>query len=153
MQALVLPVREFLFLARQTPAGMTALLWVSTAANELMLQAQQEAAKLSQNNTRLETELARSEHHLNEANTELKTLNATKNELISAKKQLGVMRELGMLPAARTKRRDRHAPVAARSSSWVRAPQSGILRATLALGARVAKGDVLGVIANPLGEH
>lgn len=66
---------------------------------------------------------------------------------------VSVMRELGMLPAARTKRRDRHAPVAARSSSWVRAPQSGILRATLALGARVAKGDVLGVIANPLGEH
>ncbi|MGA7799427.1 MAG: succinylglutamate desuccinylase/aspartoacylase family protein [Gammaproteobacteria bacterium] len=66
---------------------------------------------------------------------------------------VSVMRELGMLPAARRKHRDRHAPVEARSSSWVRAPQSGILRATVALGARVAKGNVLGVIANPLGAH
>jgi len=64
---------------------------------------------------------------------------------------VSVMRELGMLPAVRKKRRERPGPVVARSSTWVRAPQSGILRATVALGARVAKGDTLGVIANPVG--
>ncbi|MGB5472884.1 MAG: succinylglutamate desuccinylase/aspartoacylase family protein [Gammaproteobacteria bacterium] len=62
---------------------------------------------------------------------------------------LNVMRVLGMLPASR-----RHAhdvkPVVARSSSWVRAPESGVLRLQATLGTRVRKGDVLGVIAAPL---
>ncbi|HUT40738.1 MAG TPA: succinylglutamate desuccinylase/aspartoacylase family protein [Gammaproteobacteria bacterium] len=62
---------------------------------------------------------------------------------------LHVMRVLGMLPASR-----RHAhvvkPVVARSSSWVRAPESGVLRLQATLGTRVRKGDVMGVIAAPL---
>lgn len=62
---------------------------------------------------------------------------------------LNVMRALGMLP--QVKRRGRHVePVIARSSSWVRAPESGILRSVVALGSRVSKGDVIGHIAAPL---
>jgi uncharacterized protein len=60
-----------------------------------------------------------------------------------------VMQAIGMLPA--TRRRGR-APrsFAARSSRWVRAPQSGILRHPAPLGARVRRGDVLGVLSSPL---
>jgi predicted deacylase len=62
---------------------------------------------------------------------------------------LNVMRSLGMLPKA--KRKARHpAPVIARGSSWVRAPESGILWSGITLGTRVAKGDVIGRIAAPL---
>jgi predicted deacylase len=66
---------------------------------------------------------------------------------------LGVMRELGMLRgASRGRSARRPGPVVARSSQWVRAPQSGILRAARPLGARVARGEILGWIADPLGE-
>jgi predicted deacylase len=41
----------------------------------------------------------------------------------------------------------------ARSSTWVRAPQSGILRATVVLGARVKQGARLGIVADPFGER
>ncbi|MBZ0131350.1 MAG: succinylglutamate desuccinylase/aspartoacylase family protein [Thiohalobacteraceae bacterium] len=65
---------------------------------------------------------------------------------------VAVMRELGMLPAAK-----RHAPprkaIVARSTTWTRAPQSGILRATVRLGARVEASARLGVIADPFGER
>jgi predicted deacylase len=63
---------------------------------------------------------------------------------------LGVMRELGMLPA-RGRSKPRKESVLARSSHWVRAPQSGVLRAVVPLGARVARGELLGFIADPLG--
>ncbi len=62
-----------------------------------------------------------------------------------------VMRELSMLP--RTRRKPPPAPVVARSSSWVRAPQSGLFRAWVQLGDRVAKDEtVLGVVSDPFGE-
>lgn len=62
---------------------------------------------------------------------------------------LNVMRLLGMLPQA--KRRGHHVePVIARSSSWVRAPMSGILWSGIKPGTRVAKGEVIGRIAAPL---
>jgi predicted deacylase len=65
---------------------------------------------------------------------------------------LGVMRELNMLrPPSRPSSRRRQGPVVARSTQWVRASQSGILRAARPLGARVRKGEVLGWIADPLG--
>lgn len=65
---------------------------------------------------------------------------------------LGVMRALGMLregraPSTRVK------PVVARSSYWVRAPDSGILRASTPLGARVKEGQMLGIISDPAGDH
>jgi len=62
-----------------------------------------------------------------------------------------VMRELGMLPAAKRKRR-KPAPLVIRSSRWVRAQQSGLLRATVALGRPVKEGAVLGYITDPFGE-
>ena len=40
-----------------------------------------------------------------------------------------------------------------RRSTWARAPQSGILRATEKLGARVEKGRVLGRIGDPFGDN
>lgn len=62
---------------------------------------------------------------------------------------LAVMRKLEMLGAAKSKTKREHKPIVARSSSWERAPQTGILRSEAALGARVKKGDVLGVISDP----
>jgi predicted deacylase len=61
---------------------------------------------------------------------------------------LSVMRCLNML--ASTKAQRKHAePFIARSSSWERAPESGLLRAVAQLGARVNKGDLLGVVSDP----
>jgi len=62
---------------------------------------------------------------------------------------LSVMRTLGMIPAAK-RREPRVKPVIAQSSTWIRAPESGILWSGLALGARLSKGDVIGRIAAPL---
>jgi uncharacterized protein len=61
---------------------------------------------------------------------------------------LSVMRKLLMLPAAKRASKP-HEPFIARSSSWERATQSGILRSLVPLGARVKKGDLLGVISDP----
>jgi predicted deacylase len=66
---------------------------------------------------------------------------------------IGVMRELGMLRPSTRRSRQHPEPVVARSSQWVRAPQSGILRAIVPLGARVKKNELLGLIADPLGEN
>ena len=41
----------------------------------------------------------------------------------------------------------------ARSTTWVRAERSGILRSTAAVGTRVSKGETIGVIADPFGEQ
>jgi predicted deacylase len=65
---------------------------------------------------------------------------------------INVMRSLGMLPATRSKKK-RFDPVVARSSAWVRAADSGILRAMVPLGGRVKKGTLLGVVADPFGER
>ena len=64
---------------------------------------------------------------------------------------VAVMRELGMLPA--TSRSRKHAePLVARSSTWVRADGSGILRAIAKLGTRVRKGETIGMISDPFGQ-
>jgi predicted deacylase len=65
---------------------------------------------------------------------------------------VAVMRELKMLPTSSRKSK-RSEPLMARSTSWVRAERSGILRATAALGIRVRKGEIIGVIADPFGEQ
>jgi predicted deacylase len=64
---------------------------------------------------------------------------------------LNVMRKIGMLP-------DNHrskplVPVEARSTSWVRAPSSGIVSRMVNLGATVACDDHLATIGDPLGEN
>jgi predicted deacylase len=64
---------------------------------------------------------------------------------------LNVMRFLGMLPASRQKSKKSYEPMVARSTSWVRAPESGILRTLVPLGNRVKNGQLLGVIASPFG--
>jgi len=64
---------------------------------------------------------------------------------------LRVMRALGMLPKSR-QRGPAWEPVVARSSQWLRAESDGVFRPHVNLGARVAKGDVIGVVGSPLGE-
>lgn len=66
---------------------------------------------------------------------------------------VNVMRALGMLPETRSKRRKHRQPVIARSSTWVRATDSGILRALIPLGGRVHKNSLLGVVTDPFGER
>jgi uncharacterized protein len=65
---------------------------------------------------------------------------------------VNVMRELEMLPPSRSKPGKSIEPVVARSSYWVRASESGILRAMVPLGARVKRNTLLGVVADPFGE-
>ena len=64
---------------------------------------------------------------------------------------INVLRELGMLP--KRKKPSTQKVIEARSSQWVRAPQSGLLRIEVPLGARVALGQTIGKIADSLGEN
>jgi predicted deacylase len=66
---------------------------------------------------------------------------------------ISTMRELGMLPKLRFRGRETMEPLVARSSTWVRAPQSGIVRSEKSLGARVSQGDRLGVVSDPFGSN
>lgn len=62
-----------------------------------------------------------------------------------------VMRHLGMLRKSRSK--TKNAPIVSKESRWVRAPASGVHRVLVSLGAQVDRHQVLGVVADPLGEH
>lgn len=64
---------------------------------------------------------------------------------------MNAMRHLGMLPRRSTTAPPE--PIIVRSSSWVRAPESGVLRSTSALGTWVKRHDRLGVVADPFGER
>ena len=61
-----------------------------------------------------------------------------------------IMRHLGMLPAAKSSKQI--TPVIADTTSWVRAPASGIISHKAKLGARVVEGQQLAVVGDPLGE-
>lgn len=61
-----------------------------------------------------------------------------------------VMRTLGMLPTRAQKAR-RIEPVISRSTSWVRAPVSGIIDTQCSLGSRVKPGQVLAMVGDPFG--
>lgn len=63
---------------------------------------------------------------------------------------LSVMREIGMLPKLKNKKNI--SPLIAKSSQWVRAAQSGILRTMTSLGEVVKKGQTMAIIADPFGE-
>ena len=65
---------------------------------------------------------------------------------------LGVMRALEMLAPPRRKPKHRAEPFLADASSWVRAPESGVLRVWKDLGTWVRKGDLLAGIADPFGK-
>lgn len=62
---------------------------------------------------------------------------------------VNVMRELGMLKQQKSK--TEVTPRIVKSNFWIRAPQSGILRLTVKLGASVGKDDVLGYVSDPYG--
>ncbi|MBN8542939.1 MAG: succinylglutamate desuccinylase/aspartoacylase family protein [Alphaproteobacteria bacterium] len=64
---------------------------------------------------------------------------------------LNVMRTIGMLPEAPLSQPQE--VFIAKSSHWVRAPISGIFLARKKLGEHVKRGDVLGIITNPFGDH
>ena len=65
---------------------------------------------------------------------------------------INVMRHLGML--AREKQQQPPAePLIARSSRWIRTPQSGILRTIAPLGSQVERGDIIGWVADPFGKR
>ncbi|MBF0471451.1 MAG: succinylglutamate desuccinylase/aspartoacylase family protein [Gammaproteobacteria bacterium] len=66
---------------------------------------------------------------------------------------LNVMRELEMLPKSRARNREPFKPLVASSSSWVRAPESGVFRAFTQLGKQVKKGEMLGMVGSPFGEN
>lgn len=63
---------------------------------------------------------------------------------------LNVMRHLGMLRKSRA-RNPKPLPIVSDSTQWVRAPASGVHRVLVSLGARVEPDQVVGVIADPLG--
>ncbi|WP_374764290.1 succinylglutamate desuccinylase/aspartoacylase family protein [Yunchengibacter salinarum] len=64
---------------------------------------------------------------------------------------LNVMVELDMLPRSRGPRGRHHAPIEARSSHWLRAPQTGILRPSVQPGTRVQPGDTLAHLGDLMG--
>lgn len=64
---------------------------------------------------------------------------------------LNVMKALGMINGR--KKNPVKKTFIARSSSWLRAPKSGIHNASKKLGDFVKKGEILGDISNPFGEH
>lgn len=62
---------------------------------------------------------------------------------------INVMRNLDMLPPSRSRKKKPHEPFVARSSTWVRASASGLFRKIGALGSRVKREEVLGLIDDP----
>lgn len=73
---------------------------------------------------------------------------------VGVKGVVSVMRELKMLPPRRRSQKAPPKPFIAHSSSWIRAPASGIFRANVTLGARVSKGEEMGSVGDPFGaEH
>lgn len=61
-----------------------------------------------------------------------------------------IMRFIGMLPKARKTRQIR--PVIADSTSWVRAPDSGIVSRKAKLGAKVSAGERIAIVGDPLAD-
>ena len=63
---------------------------------------------------------------------------------------INVMRHIGMLRKSHRKKPLAH-PIISYKTSWVRAPESGILRTLVPLGDKVTKGQTLAMVADPLG--
>ena len=64
---------------------------------------------------------------------------------------LRVMAGLGMISLEPKDSKPRRTSIS-QSSTWLRAPEGGILRSALQIGAKVSKGAHLGEISNPLGD-
>ncbi|AXH15432.1 succinylglutamate desuccinylase/aspartoacylase family protein [Malaciobacter mytili] len=67
---------------------------------------------------------------------------------IGVKGIINVLRDLDMLPLA--KRKAKKLPIITRSSQWVRAGESGILRTIKALGDTVVKDEIIALIDDPI---
>ena len=65
---------------------------------------------------------------------------------------LRVMKSLGMIAAADVSR-GKVPPALSTASTWLRAPEGGILRARRGIGDRVSRGETLAEISDPLGER
>lgn len=65
---------------------------------------------------------------------------------------LAVMRSIGML-RSRAVKSSCIQPMVAKSTSWVRAPGSGILRSQVPLGGKISANQKIGEIADPFDEH
>jgi predicted deacylase len=63
---------------------------------------------------------------------------------------VSVMRCIGMLGKSR-RRRPPLTPVISQHTSWLRAPESGMLRMLVPLGGKVTAGQVIATVADPLG--
>ena len=63
---------------------------------------------------------------------------------------INVMRSIGMLAKSRSKKTPR-TPIISDQTSWLRAPESGILRTFVRLGGKVEKDQVIAMVADPLG--
>ena len=61
---------------------------------------------------------------------------------------LNAMRHIGMLRKSRARTKP---PMISEKTAWVRAPDSGVLRVLVSLGELVEEGQVIGIIADPLG--
>lgn len=71
---------------------------------------------------------------------------------IGVKGCLSVMREIGMLSPPAKPGRAKPSSMS-RNSTWVRAPNSGVVQIIKKLGAHVVKGDCLGTVSDPFGEN
>lgn len=63
---------------------------------------------------------------------------------------INVMRSIGMLRQSRSKKVPA-SPIISHKTAWVRAPESGILRVLVPLGAKVTEGQTLAWVADPMG--
>ena len=66
---------------------------------------------------------------------------------------LSVMAHIGMIGPPSVRRKSKGDPLIAESTSWIRAPASGILEMKYPLGATVSKNSKIGVIADPFGRN
>jgi predicted deacylase len=66
----------------------------------------------------------------------------------------GILNVLAHLEMIRKRTaRKQHLPIMAKSTQWMRAPQSGVTRSLVTLGARVSVGETLAYISDPFGEN
>ena len=63
---------------------------------------------------------------------------------------INVMRDIGMLARSRSTR-VQAPPIVSDQTSWLRAPESGVLRTFVPLGEKIEEGQVIAVVADPLG--
>ena len=66
---------------------------------------------------------------------------------------LAVMRRIGMLPESAALPKKNIDPLIARSTTWIRASKSGILRTRMRLGDAVSRDACVGVISDPFGDN